>query len=143
MEQRSERTGRFGSERDVRKGSYLQNFTSGKRISQSDISSREKGLWQQGSNQSKKPQQIRALPAFHNERFALPKIFITEWRLRLQIDLKDAYFSVPLRVPEISKISMGRKLVRVPIPLFWTRPSTKSFYHFTKGSNFSAKVFDD
>ena len=60
-----------------------------------------------------------------------------------KIDLKDAYFSVPLRVPEISKISMGRKLVRVPFPLFWTRPSTKSFYNFTEGSNFSAKVFDD
>ena len=99
MEQRSERTGRFGSERDVRKGSYLQNFTSGKRISQSDISSREKGLWQQGSNQSKKPQQIRALPAFQNERFALPKIFITEWRLRLQNRFKRCIFQCATKSP--------------------------------------------
>ena len=36
------------------------------RISQSNISSREKGWGQQASNQSKKPQQICALTAFQN-----------------------------------------------------------------------------
>ena len=38
---------------------------------------------------------------------------------------------------------MGRKLVRVPLPLFRTRPSTKSFYQVIKGSNVSGKVFND
>ena len=42
MEQRLERTDRLGSERDVGEGSYLQSFTSGRRISQSNISNREK-----------------------------------------------------------------------------------------------------
>ena len=96
LEQRSERTDRLGSERDVGEGSYLQSFTSGKRISQSNISSREKGWGQHASNQSTKPQQICALPAFQNGGFALPKNVITEWRLHVQIDLKDPYFSVPL-----------------------------------------------
>ena len=45
-------------------------------------------------------------------------------------------------VPEISKISMGRKLVRVPLPLPWTKPSTKGFYQVIKGSNVNAKAFD-
>ena len=42
--------------------------------------------------------------------------------------------------PEISTISMGRKLVRIPLPLFWTKPITKSFYQVIKGSNVSAKA---
>ena len=52
MQQRSERTDILGSERDVAEEN--QSFTSGKRISQSNISSREKGWEQQASNQSKK-----------------------------------------------------------------------------------------
>ena len=46
-------------------------------------------------------------------------------------------------VPEISNISMGSKLARVLLPLFWTGPSTKSFCQVIKGSNVSAKAFDD
>ena len=42
MEQISERTDKLGSEKDVGEGSYLQSFTSERRISQSNISSREK-----------------------------------------------------------------------------------------------------
>ena len=42
MEQRSERTDELGSEKDVGEGSYLQRFKSGRRISQSYITSREK-----------------------------------------------------------------------------------------------------
>ena len=50
MEKRSVRTDRLGNERDVGEGSYLQNLTSGRRISQSNISSREKEWEQQASN---------------------------------------------------------------------------------------------
>ena len=42
IEQRSERTDRLGTERDVGEESYLQSFTSGRRISQSNIFSRKK-----------------------------------------------------------------------------------------------------
>ena len=61
-----------------------------------------------------------------------------------KIDLKDALFQCAAKqgFPEISKISMGRKLVRVPLPLFWTRSSTKCFYQVIKGSSVSAKAFD-
>ena len=38
---------------------------------------------------------------------------------------------------------MGRKLVRVPLPLFCTRPSNKSSYQVIKGSNVTAKALDD
>ena len=37
---------------------------------------------------------------------------------------------------------MGRKLVRVPLPLFWTRPSTISFLEVIK-CFCTAKTFDD
>ena len=84
MEQISETTDRLGSERDVVEGSYLRSFTSGRRISQSNISSREGGWGQQASNQSKKPQQICASPAFQDGGFPLPQVFITEWRLHVQ-----------------------------------------------------------
>ena len=46
-------------------------------------------------------------------------------------------------VPEISKIYMRRNLVGVPLPLFWTRPSTEDFYQVIKGSNVTPKAFDD
>ena len=97
---------------------------------QSNISSREKRWVQQVSNQSKKPQQICALPAFQNGGFALPKIVITEWRLYVQNRFKRCIFQCAAKqgFPEISEISMGRKLVRLPLPLFLIRPSTKSFY---------------
>ena len=84
MEQISETTDRLGSERDVVERSYLRSFTSGRRISQSNISSREGGWGQQASNQSKKPQQICASPAFQDGGFPLPQVFITEWRLHVQ-----------------------------------------------------------
>ena len=45
-------------------------------------------------------------------------------------------------LPKVIKISMEKKLVRVPLPLFWTRPCTKSFYLVIKGSNVSANAFD-
>ena len=145
MEQRSEKTDRLGSKRDVGEGSYLQSFTSERIISQSNISRREKGWAQQASNQSRKPQQICALPGFQNKGFALSKIVITEWRPHVKNRFKRYIFQCAAKqgVLKISKISMGRKLVRVPLPLFWTRPSTKSFYHVIKGSNVSAKAFDD
>ena len=56
IEQRSKRTDRLGSEKDVQEGSYLQSVESGRRISQLSISSREKGWGQKASNQSKKLQ---------------------------------------------------------------------------------------
>ena len=92
MEQISETTDRLGSERDVVEGSYLRSFTSGRRISQSNISSREGGWGQQASNQSKIPQQICASPAFQDGGFPLTQIYITEWRLHVQNRFK--------RVPE-------------------------------------------
>ena len=97
------------------------------------------------SNQSNKPQQICALPPFQNGAFARPKVVITKWRLRVQNRFKRCIFQCAAKqgVPEISKILMGRKLVRVHLPLFWTRPSTKSLYKFLKGPNVSANAFHD
>ena len=46
-------------------------------------------------------------------------------------------------LPKVIKISMEKKLVRVLLPLFCTRPCTKSFYLVVKGSNVSANAFDD
>ena len=46
-------------------------------------------------------------------------------------------------VSEISKISIGRKLVRVPLPLFWTRPSTGRFYQVIKGSGHDCEIKDN
>ena len=46
-------------------------------------------------------------------------------------------------VSEISKISIGRKLVRVPLPLFWTRPSTGRFYQVIKGSGYDCEIKDN
>ena len=43
----------------------------------------------------------------------------------------------------MSKISTERKLARVLLPLFWTRPNTKSFYQVIKGSNVNAKAVHD
>ena len=96
MEQRSGRTDGLGSERDVGEGSFLQSFTSGRRISQSNISSREKGWGRKPSNQFKYLQQICALPAFQNGGFALRKYSLQRGDFMCKIDFKDAYFRVPL-----------------------------------------------
>ena len=133
MEKRSEKTDRLGNERDLGEGSDLQSFTSRRRISQSNISGREKGWEKQASNQSKKPQRISAFPAFQNGGFTLPKICITEGRLHVQSRFKMCIFQSAAKqgVPEISKISMGRKHVRVPLPLFWTTILVIIFWNFT------------
>ena len=91
MEQRSERTDRLGSERDVGEG-----FTSGRRISLSNFSGREKGWDQQACHQSKNPHQICDLPAFQNGGFALTNIFITEWRLHVENRFKRCIFQCAL-----------------------------------------------
>ena len=91
MEQRLERTDRLGSERDVGEG-----LTSGRRISLSNFSGREKGRDQQACHQSKNPHQICDLPAFQIEGFAPTNIFIIEWRLHVENRFKRCIFQCAL-----------------------------------------------
>ena len=99
-------------------------------------------MGKQASNQSKKPQENCALPEFQNGGFGLPKIFITDWR-HVQNRFKRCIFQCAAKqgAPKISKTPVGRKLVRVPLPQFWTRPSNKSFHQIIKESSVSAKAF--
>ena len=123
MEQRSEKTDSLGSERDVDKRSYLQSFSPGGGISQSNISGGEKGRWQQASNQTQKSKQVCALPTLQNGGFALSEILITGKRLHVQNRLEGRVLQCTTKqgFPEISKDPMGRKPIRVPVPLFWAR----------------------
>ena len=144
MGQRSERTDRVHSKTDVGEGSYLQSFTSGRRMFQSNISSRGKGWRQQASNQSnlclnklinQKPQQMCALSLFQNGGCALPKIFITKLRLHVQNRLhivplskesrKFVRFQWEVTLYEVLCLCLGlapaargfTKLLKVPISL--------------------------
>ena len=105
MEQRSERTDRLVSERDVGEGSYLQSFTSGRRISQSNISSRENRWGDRPVINLKNLNKFVLYQHFEMEGLHYLKFLLQNGDCMCKIDLKDAYFSVPL-----SKDS--RKLLR-------------------------------
>ena len=58
-----------------------------------------------------------------------------------KLDLKDSPFSVPLN-PEISAVSSVNEALRVSMPLFWTRASTKNFYRITQNSSIRFAALD-
>ena len=60
--------------------------------------------------------------------------FIAKIQLHMQNRFKGCMFQCTTTqgLSKINKISLGRKLVRVPLPLFWTVPSTKNFVKWSK-----------
>ena len=61
--------------------------------------------------------------------------------LLCKIDLKEAYFSVPLnKNSKVCQISMVRQPIRISLPMFWTRVSSKNFYKIIKSPNWSLET---
>ena len=90
MEQISETTDRLGSERDVVEGSYLRSFTSGRRISQSDISSREGGWGNRPVINLKNLNKFVPHQHFKMERFHCLKFLLQNGDYMCKIDLKES-----------------------------------------------------
>ena len=66
------------------------------------------------------------------------KHFLPAWRL-LTKDQSVLFLVEGFKIPLLQE----SKHIRVPFPLFWTRPSTKIFYQDITGSNVAAKACDD
>ena len=96
MEQRSERTDELGSEKDVGEGSYLQRFKSGRRISQSYITSREKWWGNRPVINLRNLNKFVPYQHLKVESLHFLKRLLQSEDYMCKIDLKDAYFSVPL-----------------------------------------------
>ena len=47
------------------------------------------------------------------------------------------------RFPKISTVSLGRKLVRVPVPMLWFETSPQSVHKIIKGPNLNLETSDD
>ena len=62
-----------------------------------------------------------------------------------KIDLKDAMHqrSSTQRFTKISTISLGRELVRVPVPMLWFGTSSQNIHKIIKGSNLSFEMSYD
>ena len=61
-----------------------------------------------------------------------------------KINLKDADFSSSTqRLTKISTVSLGRKLVRVPVPILWFWDQLPEFLQIIKGSDLSFETSDD
>ena len=91
-------------------------------------------MGQQASNQSEKPQQICPLPAFKSGEFALPKTFITEWRLHVQNRFKRCIFQCAAKqgVLEIIKNSMVGGLYEFHCLCFALGPAPIAFTKLLK-----------
>ena len=91
------------------------------------------------SNKLETPKSVHTLPARQDEGLALPSKQSKEGRLHVQTGFKRCmlFSSIKSCMQKICAVSLSREALRVSLPLFWTRPSTKNFYKFNQSSNFS------
>ena len=90
-------------------------------------------------DKSKKTQYIHTLRALQNGRFALSEISSGKKRFPVQDRSQRRLLcnSSQQTVIKICEIQVVRQPLRVSLPLFWFRASSKSFYQITKNPNCS------
>ena len=126
--------------RDVEQGSHCRNPKPLEReICQQPFSPREKGQGQPTNNKVETSKPVNTLPALQDGGFAPSSKYSNKGRLHLKTGFEGCilFSSIKSCIQKICAVSLVRKVLGVSLPLFWTRPSTKSFYKITQNSSFS------
>ena len=131
--------GRPGNIRLAGEGSYSESRNSSRGVSDQLFSCGKKGQGEPSGDKSEKTQCIHPLRALQNERFALSEISSGIKRIPVQDRSQRRLLcnSSQQAVIKICEIQVVRQPLRVSLPFFWFRASSKSFYRITKNPNCS------
>ena len=95
----------------------------------------------QTNNKSETLERIYSIPTFQNGRSPSAERYAAGGRLYVHNRLERCIFydSYKSRVQEVLKVSVARKPVRVPVPLFRARPSSVNIYKVNESSSLLSK----
>ena len=87
----------------------------------------------------KTPKSVCTLQALQDGWFTQSSKHSKEGRLHVQTGFEGfiLFSSIKSSLQKFCSVSLVRETLRVSLPLFWTRPSTKNFYKITQNSSFS------
>ena len=118
-----------------------QSFNRG--IFEQCVPSREEGLGKPSCNQVKVPESIYTIPELQNGRLALSERNIADGRFHVQTGYEGCIFfqyTTSSVLKKICQIFIVKEPLRVPLPMFWLRPSTLNIYKTFKNPYISNEV---
>ena len=115
----------------------MQGISCKRTISEQPVCNQEKRWGKQTNYKFEKFKQFHTLSPFQNGKFAFTKRSTAAKRFYVQNRPKRRLFlrTNKQKLKKISEISMGRKPIRVPLPLFWSRSSPTNIYKAPKNTN--------
>ena len=118
-------------------GCYLQGISCKRTISEQPVCNQEKRWVKQTNYKFEKFKQFHTLSPFQKGKFAFTKRSTATKRFYVQNRPKRRLFlrTNKQKLKKISEISMGRKPIRVPLPLFWSWSSPTNIYKAPKNTN--------
>ena len=124
-------------------GSYQESRNRSRRVSEQSFSC-GKGWGNPSGDKFEKTQHIYPLRALQNRRFALPEISSGKKRFPVQDGSQRPLLcnSSQQTVIKICEIQVVRQPLRVFLPLFWFRASSKGFPQITKNPNCSFETIN-
>ena len=129
----------FGIKRDVEERDNNENSTWSRRVFEHLIPCGEKRRRLSPCDKSKKVDPVRSFSPFENGTRFLVKAHNTGGRLDVQTGPERCIIQCPIRskLEKNCKVSVEKYSLRVHVPVFWTRPSTKGVYKVIENSNLS------
>jgi len=142
--QGTEKTGTKGDFRDVEERSNKCLQRSKRSIHKYHLSGREEGWGKSASDKLETVKYKHPLPAFQNGGTTLSQIHVTAGGLHVQAGYEGCLFFGPIsqEVPRESTFPMGGRIIRIPLPLFWSGSCPKDFHQASEGSSVTIKEIE-
>ena len=139
------KTSRPGSEGNAEKGFHFKSLSLKSGIFEQFVSDQQKRWRKPTSHKFEGCESVYFLQALQDGRFALPEICVTKRGLHVLNRPERCILqcSSTQRFMKISTVSLGRELVRVPVPMLWFGTSSQNIHKIIKGSNLSFETSYD
>ena len=111
----------------------LSQVTSRRKFSKTEANSRDvekvSQCREQTSNKLETPKSVYTLPALQDEKFVMSSKHSREGRLHVPTGFQGCilFSSIKSCIQNICLVSLVREILKVSLPLLWTRSSTKNF----------------
>ena len=142
---KSRTTSRSGSQGNAGKGLHFKSLSLKRGIFEQFVSDQQKRSWKPTSHKFEGSESVHSLQTLQGRRFALSEVCVTKKGLHVQNRPEGCILqrSSTQRFTKTSTVSLGKKLVRVPVPMFWFGTSSQNIYKIIKDSNLSFETSDD
>ena len=145
IKSRKTKTSRSGREGNAGKGLHFKSLSPKRGIFEQFVSDQQKRWWEPTSHKFEGSESVHSLQTLQGRRFALSKVCVAKKGLHVQNRPEGCILqrSSTQSFTKISTISLGRKLVRVPVPMPWFATRSQNIHKIIKGSNLSFETSDD